>query len=234
MIAFDIRCYDRLESTQDEARRLAQSGAAHGTVVVAGEQTAGRGRLGRTWISPPGNLYLSVLLRLDLPPRRVAELGFVVALAVADALDRFLPGRARLKWPNDILVDGGKVSGILIEQAPAATIVGIGVNVRANDDGKSAITSLASAGSAEPSVAVARTAVLDALARRLQAWQSGGFTAIRDAWLARAHPPGTIVHVSTIAGSIDGRFAGLADDGALLLDTDGGIRRVMAGDVLIG
>ncbi len=128
---FDVRLYDSLGSTNDEARRLAQAGAAHGTVVAARQQTAGRGRVGRSWVSPPGNLYLSVLLRLDLPLARLAELSFVAALAVADMVDSFLPPdfRAALKWPNDVLVEGAKISGILIEQGETATIVGIGVNV---------------------------------------------------------------------------------------------------------
>lgn len=93
MIAFDVRHYDRLGSTNDEARQLADAGAAHGTVVHADEQSSGRGRLARRWFSPPGNLYLSIVLRLDLPPARSVELGFLAALAVADAVDALLPVR---------------------------------------------------------------------------------------------------------------------------------------------
>ncbi len=126
---FDVRLLDSVGSTSDEALRLAREGAPHGTVVTAREQTAGRGRVGRAWASPPGNLYLSVLLRLDLPVARIAELSFVAALAVAETVDAFVAGRASLKWPNDVLIDGAKVAGILIEQADGVAVIGIGVNV---------------------------------------------------------------------------------------------------------
>ncbi len=128
---FHIQHHERIGSTNDEARRLAASGAPHGTVVHADEQAAGRGRFGRTWFSPPGNLYLSVLLRLDLPPDRGPELSFVTALTVADAVDALLPKQSRstLKWPNDVLVNDGKIAGILVESADDAQIIGIGVNV---------------------------------------------------------------------------------------------------------
>ena len=119
MIAFDVRHYDSIGSTNDEAMRLAREGAVHGTVVHADEQTAGRGRLSRRWLSPPGNLYLSIVLRPDVPAARSAEIGLVAALAVADAVDALLPQqvRATLKWPNDVLVRDGKIAGILLEQA---------------------------------------------------------------------------------------------------------------------
>src|SRR5471030_2499589 len=111
---FNIQHHERIGSTSDEARRLAASGAPHGTVVHADEQTSGRGRFGRTWHSPPGNLYLSVVLRLDLPTANGAELSFVAVLTVADAIDALLPKqtRATLKWPNDVLVNEGKIAGI--------------------------------------------------------------------------------------------------------------------------
>ncbi|MBV9116317.1 MAG: biotin--[acetyl-CoA-carboxylase] ligase [Acetobacteraceae bacterium] len=229
---FDIRLYDSLGSTNDEARRLAEGGAAHGTVVAAREQTAGRGRAGRSWASPPENLYLSVLLRLDRTPGRLAELSFVAALAVADMVDAFLPTgvRATLKWPNDVLVGGAKISGILLEQADGATIIGMGVNVVHAPAGTPyPATSLArEAGEASAvSVEACRTALLAALAKRLDAWLGAGFVPVRAAWLARAHPLGTPLR----AGQTDGAFAGLDADGALLLDTSDGRCRVVAGEV---
>ncbi len=237
VIAYDIMQFDRLGSTSDEARRLAASGAAHGTVVTACQQTAGRGRHSRRWVSPPGNVYLSMLLRLDLPPARVAELGFAIALAVADAVDTFVPGRAMLKWPNDVLVDGAKISGILLELSADTVIVGIGLNVLhvPETDARSyPATSLALAGATGTSVAAAREAVLESVARWLEAWQTGGFAPVRAAWLARAHPLGTALRVTLADGTIAGRFAGIGSDGALLLDVDGGTRRVIAGDVVMG
>ena len=124
---------DSVGSTNDEAARLADAGAPEGTVVWSREQTGGRGRRGRHWASPVGNLYSSTILRPDCAAPRAAELGFVAALAVADIVP---PGRAlRVKWPNDVLVDGGKVAGILLESAIGQTgqvqhvVAGIGVNV---------------------------------------------------------------------------------------------------------
>src|SRR5581483_11914908 len=131
MTAFDVRHYDRLGSTNDEARRLAEMGVPHGTVVHADQQTAGRGRLSRRWFIPPGNLYLSIVLRAAVPASRSIEIGFLAALAVADAVDALLPRslRASLKWPNDVLVRDGKIAGVLVEQSGAASILGIGLNV---------------------------------------------------------------------------------------------------------
>jgi BirA family biotin operon repressor/biotin-[acetyl-CoA-carboxylase] ligase len=241
---FDIRLYDSVGSTNDEARHLARAGAAHGTVVAARQQTAGRGRVGRGWVSPPGNLHVSILLRLGLPPTRLAELSFVAALAVADMVESFLPpgARAALKWPNDVLVGGAKISGILIEQVEAATILGIGVNVEhCPTDTPYPATSLAqelnslspqpplASGTGGISVDACRNALLSALASRLEHWLNAGFPSIRADWLARAHPLGTRLR----AGQIDGIFAGLDLDGALLLDTQGGRRRILAGDVIL-
>ncbi len=242
VIAFDLRSYDSLGSTNDEAQRLAQAGAAHGTVVTAREQTAGRGRQARGWISPPGNLYASILLRLDLPPARLPELSFVAALAVADAVDRFLPGsrRARLKWPNDVLVAGAKISGILIERTEDAVIVGIGLNVRHRPQGTPypAISLAEAIGESRvpgddtvPSIDAVRTGVLDAFASRLGSWEQGGFKSIRAAWLARAHPFGTPLNVHVNNAIIAGAFAGLDPGGALLLDTQAGRLRLLAGEV---
>jgi BirA family biotin operon repressor/biotin-[acetyl-CoA-carboxylase] ligase len=241
MIAFDVRFHERLDSTQDEARRLAQAGATHATVVTACEQTAGRGRQGRQWASPPGNVYLSVVLRPELPLRRVAELGFVAALAVADVVDALVPGRATLKWPNDVLVDGAKLAGILVEQAGDAVIVGIGLNVLHAPEGAAApVTSLATlVDHSDKSqfhlrsieVDEVRVVLLDAFARRLDTWQNTGFESVRINWLLRAHPPGTSLCVNIGSAPIEGRFAGLADDGALLLETVGGLRRILAGNV---
>ena len=131
MTHFEVRHYDSIGSTNDEAVRLANEGAAHGTVVHADQQTVGRGRLSRKWQSPPGNLYVSIILRLGLPPERTTEVSFISALAVADAIETMLPKQERttLKWPNDVLVRDGKISGILLEQAGDALILGIGINV---------------------------------------------------------------------------------------------------------
>ena len=231
---FAIRIYASLGSTNDEARRLAREGAAEGTVVTALEQTAGRGRHGRGWASPPGNLYLSLLLRPDLPPTRLGELAFLAGLAVADTVAALLPAgcAVTLKWPNDVLVDGAKTAGILIEQEGTAAIVGIGLNLAHCPTGTPyPTTSLAAAGVEVP-VPAARERLLGALAAALARWRGEGFAAIRDAWLARAHPLGTALNVRLPEGVIAGSFAGLDPAGALLIETAAGPRRIASGEVL--
>ena len=231
MITFEVRHYDSIGSTNDEAMRLAREGASHGTVVHADQQTAGRGRLTRRWASPPGNLYLSIVLRPDVPAARSAEISFVAALAVADAVEALLPRRvhATLKWPNDVLVQDGKIAGILLEQADDGLILGIGLNVLEAPSG----VSLVGCGGLA-TVDGAREKLLAALATWWDAWLQEGFAPIRAAWLARAHPIGTTLRVRLGDRLVTGTFAGLDDDGTLLLDTEDGRRRIMAGDVLAG
>jgi len=230
---FHVQHHERLGSTNDEARRLAASGAPHGTVVHADEQAAGRGRFGRTWFSPPGNLYLSVLLRLDLPASRGSELSFVTALTVADTIDALLPkqSKATLKWPNDVLVNEGKIAGILVESLDDAQIIGIGVNVlEAPRNAPYKTSTLVGAGGIA-TVDGARDILLDCLARYLEDWSDSGFAHIREAWLARAHPLGTPLRASIGGRTEEGLFAGLDEDGAMLLDTPDGRKRIVAGDV---
>lgn len=233
MTTFEVRHYERLGSTNDEARRLAATGAAHGTVVHADEQDAGRGRLARRWFSPPGNLYVSIVLRPEVPPARTMELGFVTALAVADAIDALLPShtRASLKWPNDVLVRDGKIAGILQEQDGDAIILGIGVNVlHAPDSASYKVSTIVGSGGLA-TVDGTRERLLKALGDWLAVWQQEGFAPVRVAWLARAHPQGTTLGVVLADRLITGGFAGIDVDGALLLDTPEGRGRVIAGDV---
>ncbi len=234
--SFTVRHYDTIGSTNDEARRLAQEGAPHATVIHADEQTAGRGRLLRTWFSPPGNLYLSILLRLDVPPQRMAELGFVAALAVAETVEALLPKRLRpvLKWPNDVLVEDAKISGILLEMEGDAAIVGIGLNVlEAPSAGRYRMTTVVANGGIA-SVDSARDILLERFGKLLETWQREGFAAIRVAWLARSYPIGATVQVSAGGTTREGLFGGLDESGALLLETPAGIERILAGDVSIG
>jgi BirA family transcriptional regulator, biotin operon repressor / biotin---[acetyl-CoA-carboxylase] ligase len=230
---FHIQHHERIGSTNDEARRLAAAGAPHGTVVHADEQEAGRGRFGRTWFSPPGNLYLSVLLRLELPPDRSSELSFVTALTVADAIDALLPRQCKstLKWPNDVLVNNGKIAGILVESVDGVHIIGIGVNVlEAPHNAPYKTATLVGAGGIA-TVDGARDILLDSLAKHLEAWTEHGFGPIRTAWLARAHPLGTLLRASIGGRSEEGLFAGLDETGAMLLDTTEGRKRIVAAEV---
>jgi len=232
-MTFNVQHHERLDSTNDAVRQLAAAGAPHGTVVHADEQTAGRGRFGRAWYSPPGNLYLSVLLRLDCPVSATPELGFVTALTVADAVDALLPKQIKstLKWPNDVLVDDGKIAGILVEQVDAAQIIGVGLNVlEAPRNAPYKTATLVGAGGIA-TVDGARDLLLESLAKHLDAWLEHGFAPIRAAWLARAHPIGTSLRASIGGRTEEGLFAGLDEDGAMLLDTPDGRKRIVAAEV---
>lgn len=231
---------DTLGSTNDEAKSLARQGAAQGTLVWALAQTAGRGRRGREWRSPHGNLYLSLVWRPACPPDRAAQLGFAAALAVGDALGDLVPNLAGLagKWPNDLLLDGRKIAGILLEseigeaQNLAFLVVGVGVNlVSAPPDVEFPATSIAAQGYPPPEPA----ALLGAFARHFEdwarSWREAGFAPLRAAWLARAVGRGEPIRVRLENASLHGRFADLDPHGALLLDTADGLRRISAGDV---
>ena len=220
-------------STNDEAARLAEGGAPEGTVVWSREQTGGRGRRGRHWASPIGNLYCSTILRPACSAARAAELGFVAALAVADIVPA---GRdVRVKWPNDVIVDGGKLAGILPESAIGAggevehVVMGIGVNVGfAPRLADMRYPGAALGGSVEEAL----EKLTASLAARLVQWRNEGFEAVRAAWLAKAGPLGLEVDVKLGEELVRGRFAGMDRDGALLLETPAGPRKIVAGELL--
>ena len=224
---------DSVGSTNDEAARLAEAGGSEGTIVWAREQTGGRGRRGRNWASPPGNLYSSTILRPACDAARATELGFVAALAVADVVPA---GRkVRVKWPNDVMVDGGKVAGILLESSIAQgglvehVIAGIGVNVSIAPQ----LPEMRYPGAAlGGSVGTALELLAQSLARRLSEWRHDGFGAVREAWLAKAGPLGADVDVRLGEELVSGCFAGLDREGALLLDTAAGRRRIVSGELL--
>ncbi|MBX6320690.1 MAG: biotin--[acetyl-CoA-carboxylase] ligase [Rhodospirillaceae bacterium] len=237
---FDLIAFTRIDSTNEEARRRALAGAREGTLVWALEQTAGRGRRGRAWQSPPGNLYMSLLLRPGCPLETAAQWSFVAAVALGEALAGVLPpGPAiRFKWPNDVLIDGAKVSGILMETSGGAAtvewlVVGIGVNVlSAPAEAPYPATSLVRAGAAAASV----PAVLERLAGALLAWRerwlSQGFAVVRAQWLRFAQGLGHAVEVRLPGETLCGRFAALEEGGALALELPGGgVRRITAGEV---
>jgi BirA family biotin operon repressor/biotin-[acetyl-CoA-carboxylase] ligase len=214
-------------STNDDARQLALQGAPHGTWVVAEEQTAGRGRLGRRWELPADQgLAMTMVLRPSLPPHRVPLLGFAAALAVA-ALDR----RLRIKWPNDVqLPDGRKLAGILAEAEPgddgvAFVLMGIGVNV-------SGAPPLPTAGHLGELVSRRREAVAVTVAEELLRWserlEQGAVEQLVEAWTARSATLGRRVKV----GAVEGTAEGIDDSGALWVRDDAGARRpILAGDV---
>ena len=240
---YTLIALDEVDSTNDAAKARAAAGAPEGTVVWARQQRAGRGRRGRPWISPPGNLYLSAVLRPSCAARRVAQLSFVAALAVLDLVDEPLPGRARCKWPNDILVDGGKVAGILLESALGPdgrvdwVVLGIGVNLASHPglEGPIPSTSLVDASAATLAPEDALPLLLEALTRRRHEWETRGFAAVRRAWLVRAHGLGGPVTVANGDRKLAGVFEGLDEDGALMLAREGrAALSITAGDVCFG
>lgn len=239
------RGYTRLDleetdGTNAEALRRVRWEAADRTVIVARSQTAGRGRQGRVWQSADGNLYASVLLRLDGSPP-VGQLAFVAGLAVADAIAPFLPGDTapRLKWPNDVLIDGAKAGGILIETEEGAdgaqwAVVGIGINVAsAPSIAGRAVASLRAAGSSAD-VEQVLCAVCQSFEIWLTRWRRDGFIPIRASWLAVAAGLGEPIEAHLPAGVATGVFEDIDESGALRLRRpDGTVSSVHAGEIVL-
>jgi BirA family biotin operon repressor/biotin-[acetyl-CoA-carboxylase] ligase len=240
-----IAAYDTLGSTNAEALSLARGGE-HGPLwVTAQRQTAGRGRRGNAWVSEPGNLYATLLLTESVPPGRAPELCFVAALALHDAVTSLFPPlagggmkeRVKVKWPNDLLIDGRKLSGILIEAESTggrgAVAIGIGVNCAHHpDDAARPATSLAACGVAvEPDALLRRLSA--AMTNRLAEWDEGrGFAAIRAGWLARAAGLGGDIVVRLPDRELTGQFETLDPSGRLMLRLPGGaVEAITAGEV---
>ena len=230
--------FETLGSTNAEALARARAGERGPLWITAKTQSAGRGRRGNAWVSPPGNLYATLLLGEPAPPPVAPQLSFVAALALHDALVERAPPLGpvlKLKWPNDVLLGAAKLAGILIEgeSEPAfAVAIGIGVNCASHPpDTPFPATDLAAAG------AVMRPELLfDALAgtmgRRLEQWQrGGGFAAIRADWLKRAAGLGQPIKVRLPDRELAGRFRGLDEAGRLQLEQPGGMIAVTAGEV---
>lgn len=219
---------DSTPSTNDEAKALALAGASHGTSVLADTQQAGRGRLGRSWVSPPGqNLYASLVLRPQMPAERVPLLCLGAAVAVAEVCGEGF----RIKWPNDVVDTAHrKVAGILAEAEwsggqPAFIVLGIGLNVGSHPDGLPA-TSLAAHGDRRSREELAAALLAETL-RQVERVVSEPEALLQD-WRARSATLGAKVAV----GSVTGTAVGLDDSGALLVDTGEGMpTRILAGDV---
>jgi BirA family biotin operon repressor/biotin-[acetyl-CoA-carboxylase] ligase len=226
------------ESTNDEAARLARAGANHGTVVIAASQRAGRGRHGRSWASPPGlGLYLSAVVRPPLPLGLVPPMTLAIGIGVCDAA-RAAGADARLKWPNDVLVRGRKLAGVLVEAQSQggrleAVIVGIGVNLGGElppEVGPRATTLAAAAGRE-----IHREGFVDALLGRVESWIdryiASGLPAVSAAWTERM-ARGLLVRATADRVALEGEVDGLDADGALLLrDAEGRLHCVRSGEV---
>jgi BirA family biotin operon repressor/biotin-[acetyl-CoA-carboxylase] ligase len=236
-VEFAVHALDTIDSTQSEAQRLAAAGAPEGTVVTARHQRAGRGRRGHDWWDAPGqSLLASVLLRPPGPVTTAPQLSLVGGLAVADALAAVVSVPARIRWPNDLLVDGRKVCGILAEASSDGAgrlhqvILGIGINLaQAAFPAPLAdrATSLRLVTGRAPEADVVLAAVLERLARHYDAWRAGGFAALRAAWLERSMLPGQLVRLPD--GS-DGVGVDVGDDGILVARAaDGRLVHIVSG-----
>lgn len=233
---------ETIGSTNDEAMQRADRGAAEGTVVWAKRQVSGRGRRGRIWQSPEGNLYTSILVRPGTSAEVAAQLSFVTALAVGDTVAAHIPAGRRIgfKWPNDVQVDGAKISGILLESAVgqnglvSQVVVGTGINVGwrpAPGETPYPATSLAALGG-EARLEPVLESYCEAMARWIGRWRTHGFGAVRDAWVAQAGNIGQMIEVKTGRDVLTGRFAHLDETGALILEgNDGRTTRVTAGEI---
>lgn len=227
--------HDVIGSTNTEACTLARGGERDTVWITAQKQTAGRGRRGNVWISEPGNLYCSLLLPAVVRGR-TGELAFVAGLAVHDALAALAPSlasRLQLKWPNDVLLDGRKLAGMLIEAEQDWAVIGVGINCAHHPADTAYLATDLKAAGAELSVETVFTALTKAMAGRLRQWNEGaGFAAIRADWLTRAAGVGGEIRVRLPAMELAGQFQGLDESGQLLLRmADGSITAVSSGEV---
>jgi len=235
---FDIEVLSRCDSTNSVLLSRAEAGAPSGTVVIAGEQTAGRGRRGRAWFASPGDSLTFSLLWRFAPGTAPAGLSLAVGVAVHRALQKAGAGERALKWPNDILQDGRKLGGILVELvpgAPHAAVIGIGLNLRVPagmpQDVRAASAAICTAGRAVDENDLLAV-LLGELLTTLETFAAGGFAAIRPEWLTRQAFQDQRVSVSTDFGPASvGLCRGVDTDGALLLEVDGRVERILSGEV---
>lgn len=236
----DIVYFKEIDSTNRYAKKLAAEGAAHGTLVLADTQTAGRGRRGRGWISPAGeSIAMSLILRPNVPPAQVASLSLLTALAVANAIRRVTGLDARIKWPNDIVSEGRKVCGMLLEmdatqEKVASVVAGVGINVHQTQF-DSEIAHSASSLDLLASRRISRADIVRAFLQEFeQAWALGDEAMMR-AYCARSATIGQRVQVIGLSGTFTGTAEGVTDSGSLLVraDEDGGVREVLAADVSV-
>lgn len=246
MVPPPILLLDQVDSTNAEARRRAEAGETGPLWIVARRQTAGRGRRGREWVSDGGNLFATLLTTTRKSPAEAAQVTFVAALAVVDLLDAFIPpSLVSIKWPNDVMIDGAKASGILVESGAHASgglwlAVGIGVNLaHAPGEVERPAASLKDRMRADvayaPPVEAAAEVLAQAFAVWNERWETLGFQPVLDAWSARAHglygPCTARLDAETVSGMADG----VQPDGALRLrPADGSLRLISAGDVFFG
>lgn len=239
-INWRVQLYQSIPTTQSHVQEAVAANEAEGLVVQALMQESGKGRQGNQWSSPIGNLYMSILLRPTCALERAGELAFVVAVALSMALDDYIePSKhtKTLKWPNDVLIDGLKLSGILLESDIKdnklnALIIGMGVNIFKPPE---LATSLNDISEIPVYVNTVRDNILDKLSYYYEFWQKKGFAPVREAWLKQAHGLGQPMTARLPNASYKGIFKGLTEEGSLILERDDGSEKIIhAGEVHFG
>lgn len=241
MLGTPLHRFDEVDSTMDVVASLGRGGAPEGTAVMAERQRKGRGRQGRSWFSPPaGNVYVSILLRPRISAAALPALAPACGLGVAQALEELASVQAGLKWPNDILVRGRKIAGILTESVVqegeiSHVVVGVGVNVNVKSFPEHLINTATSI-CLEIGAPVDQEAFVAVLFRHLdtvyQRFLARGFPALADAWTRRDTLKGHRVHLNTGTQMLEGIARGISLDGALLLETPTGLRQISVGEVV--
>lgn len=237
-LIFRVEAVEAIDSTNDALKARALAGAEEGLTLRADRQLAGRGRRGRSWTSEPGNLYVSLLLRPKVAPAEAATLGFVAALAIGNLLRALVRVPVALKWPNDVLVDNAKVSGILLESGGIAggkvewLVLGMGINLRHHPVGTMyPTTDLVAAGGPDLSPSQALDLLFGEFRPLYERWLGGGFATLRADWLSQCRGLGTEIVAKLPGEDVTGIFTGIEPDGTLLLDSPDGRRRIAAGDI---
>jgi len=224
-----------VDSTMEEARRRFAPGRMSRLWIVADTQEAGRGRGGRRWTSPPGNLHLTLLAPVAIPPRDQPKLGFAAGVALAEAAAGLLPHHIRplLKWPNDLLLNGAKSSGILLEGSGGGEAVAMGIGVNVVDHPLD--TPYPSTHLRAFDASINRDRLFERLSQALvdeiDSLTARGFGPTRARWLARAAHLGEVIAVRRDCAELQGRFLALDADGRLLIETADGVTAIDAGDV---
>jgi len=241
---YHLLSYEVLDSTNEEAKRLADGGASHGAVIWAKRQTSGRGRMGREWVSMEGNLFATILLSPPCDLMQCAQLSFVAAVATANTVSPIVPGEGQIecKWPNDILFNGEKLGGILLESFSTLdqngeeklwVAVGVGINIDSYPENTTyPATCLRESGVEIISAKIVLSRFVYNFIHAYDLWCDEGFDPIRRKWIEYAYRLDSPTRVSVGDTHIFGQFKGIDECGRMLLvSTDGSTRSISAGDV---
>jgi BirA family biotin operon repressor/biotin-[acetyl-CoA-carboxylase] ligase len=236
----DLLIFDAIDSTNEEAKRMIDSGfAADGAIIWALSQESGKGRSGKEWVSPAGNLYLSFILQPNYSLQKASEISFLTAIALGNSLLKSLPEKAKIeyKWPNDVLLNGKKLAGILLESrfvnlGVKWLIVGLGVNLALHPKNAAILaTNLEEAGCKKLAVDKALFSFLKEFSKIHDVWQNKGFSEIRKLWLTQAYGIGQELVTQLNGQNIKGIFKDIGEDGSLILDVRGKTKFINSGEV---